>query len=321
MPLSQFQCPSNTPTAGAANSLEHCLDGCPHRCMPSGILNTIWMQNVTNVHKGDIVTPTSFPRCPRKLKLERTRDYAALPQQLYWAVRGGLYHGWLEHKRPGILTECRLWKQVTFGPEAPYWISGALDHYDYKDKSIEDYKSSADKGTFYLFNDGAKKDHVQQLNIYKWLAEGGLQGNTLEEALDRNDAVHLDVKKLIIHNVYMMMVISTGTTHTEKVTSYKAPNNGKPYRLETTRRQVGQTDRGCPKWEVDIAIPPIPIWTTAQVEAVIVDRAPTLIKMFREPSFMPEGILRDPDNNWECKLCPVKPLCDEIELANSSTLF
>jgi hypothetical protein len=45
--------------------------------------------------------------------------------------------------------------------------------------------------------------------------------------------------------------------------------------------------------------------------------------MFREPDFMPAGVMHDTDNNWECKLCPVKDLCDEIELASPSitTLF
>lgn len=310
MPLSQFLCPPHVPTAGTASELEHCLYVCPHRCMPSGILHTIWMSNVHNVHKGDIVTPTSFPRCPRKLKLERTRGYAAEPQKLYWAVRGGLYHGWLEHQRPGILSEVRLWKQVTFGPESPYWISGQIDYADLNEHSIEDYKSQADKGTYYLFNEGAKAEHVQQLNIYKWLTEGGLQGNSLEEALDRKEAIDLDIRKLAVHYVYMMMVVSTGTTHHERVTTYKPP---KPYKLEKRREQVGSTERGCPIWEIEIEIPPVPIWSTEQVERVIADRAPTLVRMFREPDYMPDGVMHDTNNNWECRLCPVKGLCDAIE--------
>lgn len=312
MPVTGFRCPETAPTAGVSNDPEHCFDHCPHQCLPSGILRRIWHETKHNVHKGDLITATALKGCPRKLWLERTRDYPAKPYQLYWSTRGGLYHGWLDMPADGVMTETRMFKQVPVGPEAPWWLSGAFDYYDgrehllYRRYSLEDYKSQADKGAFYVLREGAKPEHIAQLNIYRWLMTNGRMGGVDGPELT------LRVDKMVLHYVYMNQVISTGRRHIETSRGFAPP---KETPLEVSREIIGRTKRNAPITQITYDIPAVPVWTEQEVLDYLSENGPEIVRAFRYPDYTPAGVMGDESNNWECGYCSVKELCDEIEQA------
>lgn len=300
-----FRCPPGTPTAGNENEFEHCIKHCPHQCLPTAVLYTIKEQNVHNVHKGSMISPTALPRCPRKLKLTRLQSYYEEPHKLYHATRGSLYHGFLECKGlEGVQTEQRIYKVIESGPYAPWVLSGCFDFYDETLHQLQDFKSIQDKGLRYLLDDGPKEEHVLQLNCYRWLMDGGRMGG-----LD-GEQVFLPVNSMMLNYIMMGTCVSTGRPFTQQVVQYKAPIK---YRYEISRKSIGTTASNKTIWELTYRIPDVPVMDLESVEQYIMLKGPTLVRGFREEDFIPDGVMDDPDNNWECRWCPVKKECDDIE--------
>jgi hypothetical protein len=260
-----------------------------------------------------MLSATAMSSCPRNLKLTRTRDYYSEPPRLYYAVRGALIHGFLEGDIPDVTTEKRIYKYVTTGANAPWLMSGRVDYYDHKSQTIEDYKTMSDKGTYMLFKEGIKAEHIWQLNIYRWLMHGGHLG-----APD-GPQIFWPVKRLQIHSLFMNRVISTGTPFLETLTQRAEPNGGKKWRMEVkgTRKEVPHRNQWVKKWQFQIYIPDPPIVPYAQVEAHLAKRGPERLQGFLEPSYMPPGIRQDDDKNWQCDFCDVRAECDEIEKATA----
>jgi hypothetical protein len=317
LPLVGFKCPSNGEQPGRENTFDYCLTACQQRCMPKAVLVKLRDGNVHNVHKGDMITPSALKGCTRKLVLERTSDYFEEPEKLYYAVRGSLIHGFLEdHGLNNVQTEVRLFKELDIDGRKIV-ISGQLDYYDEGERAIEDYKTLSDKGTFFLFDTGAKEEHILQTNTYRWLADGGHVGS-----LD-GPQVFWPVDKIKINYLFMNRVVITGTTHVERVTSYKSPNYGKKYRLETRRRQVDKSPRGVPVWEIEIAIPEVPLMPESEIKEHIFWGAAALHSGFRAQAEggIPPGILYESEEAWQCGFCPVKRKCHDYEQAHNTVQY
>lgn len=317
MPLVGFRCPEGTPTEGTENTFEHCLHSCPHQCMPAPVLWQTCQQNKSNVHKGDLVSPTSLPRCPRKLILTRTRDYFEEPHRLYDSVRGTLIHSFLECDGfEGFVSEKRVFKKITRGPYAPWVISGQIDAYEAPRKLLHDIKTLDDKALFFMANYGPKEDHCLQLNCYRWLMDGGylederFPGNA-DAAFAQGLQIFWAVERAQLHYCSMRRTFSTGTTFTWIVDDFREPNRGKPYKLEVGRKQT-KSKRGKPLWEITLTFPDVPLMPIESVEDYVITMGPTLVRGFRE-DWIPPGIMDDEDKSWECSYCPVKSLCDDIE--------
>ncbi len=277
--------------------------------MPKAMLFKFAEQHAGNVHKGDMITPSALKGCTRKLVLERTTDYYAEPPKLYYAVRGSLIHGFLEDQTlAGVVTEQRLYKRFKAGGQE-FVISGQIDFYDQQTKTLEDYKTAADKAFFFLFDTGAKEDHVFQTNVYRWLMDGGHLGS-----LD-GPQVFWPVDRIVVHYVLMNQVISTGKVHVEKVSGYKDPNMGKKYRLEKGRKKVGKNHRGTPQWEIEIPIPDVPLMPEGEVFKHIELNGLKALNGFRIQKLgeMPGGVLYDRDDAWQCDYCDVRSTCWESE--------
>jgi hypothetical protein len=326
VPLTAFVCPETAPTAGQKNTFAHCLHTCPHKCLPKSVLHIIVRTETGNEHVGDMVSPTALSGCARRLKLTRSEDYAVEPERLYSATRGSLYHGFVENQDiPDVTTEQRIYKYVTQGEGAPWLISGRVDFYDRAEKSIEDFKTIADKGTYILFNKGAKPEHIWQLNLYRWLAHGGHLG-----APD-GPQVFWPVQKLQLHYCLMNRVISTGKVHIEEKNEYRKPGGlafnklkagqfaavDKPYGLEKKRERFPPNARGFAKTKITIDIPPVPIYTFDKVEKYLAERGPRLVRGFRDPDYIPPGVIGNRDAEWECSYCETREACARIEEAES----
>jgi hypothetical protein len=285
--------------------------------MPKAVLVKLRDGNVRNVHQGDMITPSALKGCTRKLVLERTEDYYQEPEKLYYAVRGSLIHGFLEdHGLNNVQTEVRLFKELNIGGRK-ISFSGQIDYYDGVECAIEDYKTMSDKGTFFLFDSGAKQEHILQTNVYRWLCDGGRIGS-----LD-GPQVFWPVNKIVIHHLFMNRVVSTGMTHIERVTGYKEPNNGRKYKLETSRKVIDRSPRGVPIWEVKIKIPEVQLMSEEAILAHIEMGAGNLANGFKasESSRFPPGVLYEKDEAWQCSFCAVVEKCHAYEQQNNAEQF
>lgn len=92
MPVKYFSCPPDKPTYGEFHDVEHCVTKCQHQCYSPFLMAAIYGTNIRNHHKGRYVSATALSGCKRKLKLERTVDYAEEAQSLYAAFRGTITH-------------------------------------------------------------------------------------------------------------------------------------------------------------------------------------------------------------------------------------
>lgn len=311
-----FRCPSNGEKPGRDNEFSYCLGGCQKRCMPKAILVKLRDQNVENVHKGDMISPSALKGCVRKLVLERTKPYHEEPHKLYYAVRGALIHGFLEDTElPEVQTEQRLFKTIEVDGQSVV-ISGQIDYYEGAPEfCIEDYKTVSDKGTYFLFDSGAKPEHIQQTNIYRWLCDGGRLG-----AVD-GPVVNWPVKSIKINYLFMNRVVTTGTTHYEQVTAYKSPNYGKRYKLETFRKVVGHSPRGVPVWEIEIKIPPVPLTPEPKLLEELEAGVSSVKEGFEAAPWLPPGVLYDKEEAWACGFCGVKDYCHTYEATHNAEQF
>lgn len=296
--------------------------------MPKAILVKLRDQNVHNVHRGDMITPSALKGCTRKLVLERTWPYYYEPEKLYYAVRGALIHGFLEnHGLHNVHTEVRLYKKVRVNGQEVI-LSGQIDFYDGDERSIEDYKTMSDKGTYFLFDSGAKPEHVLQTNVYRWLCDGGYledpakPGNA-NAAFAYNQQVFWPVDKIRIHMLFMNRVVSTGSTHIERVTGYKEPNMGKKYKLERSRKVVDVSPRGVPVWEIEIAIPPVKLMSEEDILAHVEMGGIELRNGFDavQQNRLPPGVLYMKDESWACGYCGVVEQCHDYEKKTNTEKF
>lgn len=283
--------------------------------MPRAVLNAIAIQHHVNPHKGDMLSATSLPRCPRKLLLSRTRDYFEEPTKLWDAGRGTLIHGVLEMQQlENVNTEQRLFKKVTSPLFGEFVISGQMDFYDAIQEKLEDYKSCEADAVYTLLRYGLKDDHILQLSVYRWLMHGGHIGS-----IDGPQVVW-PVKTAQLHYVQMRRIISTGSVFTFDIKEWKEPNYGRKFPGEISRERI-QEGRGKPKWRIVARLPEVELLSLEETEEYVRLRGPNLVRGFRDDSYMPPGVMNDPDNAWECRYCGVKKLCDEIEQANAAPLL
>jgi hypothetical protein len=92
MPMTHFKCPDSAPSAGEAHTFEHCISECQHRCLSPYLIAAVASSNQRNHHRGKYVSATSLTGCVRKLRLERTVDYALEPKLALYPYRGTVMH-------------------------------------------------------------------------------------------------------------------------------------------------------------------------------------------------------------------------------------
>lgn len=137
--------------------------------------------------------------CPRRVILQQEHDYFESPMD-YWArFRGTIGHLMMEEYDEGgegIVQEVRFSKKIeVLGQEVE--LTGKMDHVDTKNKVILDYKSVGSINTKPINQGEAKEDHTLQLNIYRWLLDGGTRMDTGEEVhydIERGAIIYFDMK-------------------------------------------------------------------------------------------------------------------------------
>lgn len=92
MPVTRFACPSTAPSFGEMHTPEFCITKCKNRCLSPFLIAALTASAKKNHHKGRYISATALSGCVRKLKLERTVDYAEEFKNLLYAFRGTITH-------------------------------------------------------------------------------------------------------------------------------------------------------------------------------------------------------------------------------------
>jgi hypothetical protein len=113
--------------------------------------------------------------CPRQHILGREKDYFESPEDYYarWFGSFGHYAIEMDGPYPGILQEKRFFRSITT-PDGPYEISGQPDWIDTRLGLIADHKMVGRKPR------EPRKEHIQQLNVYRWLVSPTIPIERLE---------------------------------------------------------------------------------------------------------------------------------------------
>lgn len=92
MPVTHYACPETAPSYGEVHEPEFCITKCKHRCLSPFLIAALTASTRKNHHKGRYISATALSGCVRKLKLERTIDYAEEFKNLLYAFRGTITH-------------------------------------------------------------------------------------------------------------------------------------------------------------------------------------------------------------------------------------
>jgi hypothetical protein len=165
--------------------------------LPDPVLRTIINEFRDNPHQGEYVSVTALLGCLRQTYLSRVADAYVRPRTSWYSMRGTLIHEIIEGAEAGddIVTEENFSIQLN-----GIKVYGRIDWYDKRTKHLTDFKSIGDMGIKFILRDGAKKDHIKQLNMYRVLLE---------------EAGH-PVKSASIVYMSMMDIVETGKLFVDK---------------------------------------------------------------------------------------------------------
>lgn len=304
MPWTQVACKD-----GAIRSFEDCL-ACDPACCDLEVREAIFHQNKHQDphHAGDSISVTALTGCLRQVYLERNIDYAAHPMHRWFTLRGELIHRLVEMPdREGPteqeFSERRFTAMLNGTP-----ITGKVDRYKLRFLEhgiLKDWKSIGDNGMQFIVYDGAKDEHIWQMNIYAWL-------------LRQNN---LPVNYIQICYLSLMAIVRTG----EPVTWFEYLNAA-PARAGKRAHMVGNPVltksylSGKKKWACTYQVPHVPMYDDETITAFMSPRINHLAAAFREGIIPPRC---DPDMQaWRCEeYCYARSQCQQIEECPSGKLI
>jgi hypothetical protein len=162
-------------------SFEECLlcakNGEPRHCHNSYQLLKAMSLNGVERKDAGLSATMLLDKCKRRVILQAEEEYWEDPEDMWPRVRGSAFHTFIENYSEGLepfLQEVRLRKSIEVDG-AEIEITGKPDLILLDRKLIIDFKSVRDVKSPYLkILDGeAVESHIQQINIYRWLAWGG----------------------------------------------------------------------------------------------------------------------------------------------------
>lgn len=153
---------------GQPTPFEVCEKNCQQGVCTHALPLLVNMRKNSQRREGIGVSSSVLGGCPRQYILGRTTDYYEDPEDYYARWFGSFGHHAIEMDGPypGIIQEVRFYRSITVNGEEVE-ISGQPDWIDLDNATIADHKITGRKPT------EARQEHIQQLNVYKWLVEGG----------------------------------------------------------------------------------------------------------------------------------------------------
>lgn len=147
------------------------------------------------------LSATMLLDCPRRIILQQEEDYQERPSAFWARLRGTLAHLLVERYGEGIgnnIAEVRFRKSIEVDDDV-IEISGKPDLILLDHNVIVDYKSNKDVDDDFqpMKNGKAKHEHIEQVNIYRWLLAGGTNTET-------GETVNVEIEKGEIHYFDLM---------------------------------------------------------------------------------------------------------------------
>lgn len=286
MPLVGIDCPKH-----GQLSFEEAVTGkCD--CTPRFLLDSIINVAQRDYHKGNLISPTSLLGCLRETYLTREYNYFATVSQLYYSWRGTLIHSVLNRpKLKNWVSEKTYKKTLALNKKKAVTIKGTIDGYDELTFTLWDIKTIGDRGLNFIIKDGAKKEHVEQLNIYRWLCP-------------------FVIKRMRSIYITMMSFIQTGQIN-EVIEKYKNPPDQKKKGI-VYYKQISKNPSGYNDYILYYDTPEVSTWGKQETVDFMRPRAIILNKAFEKKIVPP---MCDKETQvWKCKrYCKVNTLCQEYE--------
>lgn len=142
------------------------------------------------------ISATMLLDCPRKVILAEEEDFYEFPADFWARFRGSIGHLMMEYygeDDPDVIREVRVRKYINVDGVSVE-ITGKSDKINTRDKLIVDYKSIK------AVPDKPKPTHEPQVNIYRWLWDGGVRMDTGEQVsveIERGGIVYFDMEKVV----------------------------------------------------------------------------------------------------------------------------
>lgn len=177
------------------------LAGGPRRCNnPYQIIYAMTRNKIERKDAG--ISATMLLDCPRRVILQQEHDYVEAPSAYWPRLRGTLAHLLVEQYSDGLepkIAEIRFKKTITI-EGLDFEITGKPDMILPDRKLIIDYKSNKDVDDQYqpMVKGKAKTEHVEQVNIYRWLLAGGTNmdtGETVDIEIDKGEIHYFDLMR------------------------------------------------------------------------------------------------------------------------------
>jgi CRISPR/Cas system-associated exonuclease Cas4 (RecB family) len=140
--------------------------------LPVEILYRIYLNTVAG-DRPDGLSVTECLGCPRKAYLSKKLPYYENPRFIFARFRGSMVHTVLEETNqmyaPGTIISEKRYERLVPGTKVK--LSGKIDKYLIRGKTLEDYKTLDDDRVKKLI-ESLPEDYIWQANIYKWILEG-----------------------------------------------------------------------------------------------------------------------------------------------------
>lgn len=203
MPLAGVLC-DDPREKGQRYSFDACLacarTGGPRKCQnPYQLIYAMSRNQIERKDAG--ISATMLLDCPRRVILQAEEPYFEAPSAYWPRLRGTIGHLLVEQYGDGLepkIAEVRFRKSVEVqGVQVE--ITGKPDMILPERKLIIDYKSNKNVDDPYqpMKKGQAKVEHVEQVNIYRWLLAGGVN-------MDTGEITHVDIEEGQIHYFDMM---------------------------------------------------------------------------------------------------------------------
>lgn len=193
---------------------------CEERCRQGGCDHAlpilVNMRKDGERRKNVGVSSSTLAGCPRQFVLGQSMGFYENPEDYYarWLGTIGHYAIEMDGPYPGVIQETRFYREIEVDGSTVV-LSGQPDWIDTNGDSlnIDDHKIVGGKPK------EARQEHVAQLNVYRWLVEGGYVGSVVlgkEFEWYRGEGEnpippHLDVEQLRLHYYHP----GKGSRHTE----------------------------------------------------------------------------------------------------------
>jgi hypothetical protein len=341
MPITHWACPADKPTYGEAHTADFCITECQHKCVSPFLIAALTASNQKNHHKGKYISATSLSGCVRKLKSERTLNYAEYMANALYAYRGTVMHQVVEDAAGIRMPNGLVLAEVGYVTEWRMLIGFCFHHGGFEVAETVDVNDEATWDTVHC--PLCVEQDVPAEERGWFLLGGTLDG--LEPLWDQFDeeegilyAILWDLKTMADYAITKFITGDDSASHHPNVKDgYVVQANIYKYLAERSippeilrKRGVkkirfveshiqafgmshfprtGSTYRYKKHWKHELSdweIPGIEFWADDQIEAFISEKGRPIYETLildndRGPICEPEG--KGPEHSWECRFC------------------